>query len=88
MKVKQNSYGTNRDNKRKRNALIGIIVIGLAAACNTIPLDHEEKEEEKNVEYNINDWSNKESGESFTDGGRDATHEDSIRLGIIPPDGE
>jgi hypothetical protein len=86
MRLQTNSYGTNRDNKRKSMAFFIISVLIGLAACDPIIPEIEEKQEEAEREHVIGGWGNHESGDSSTENGRDATHADSIRLGIIPPD--
>lgn len=86
MRLKTNSYGTNRDNKRKSIVFIIISAIMGLAACNPVMPQNEEEEKDADNDYVVDDWGNHESGESSMSGGRDATHADSIRLGIIPPD--
>ncbi len=86
MRLQTNSYGTNRDNKRKSIVFLIIVALIGLTACNPVMPNDEEEEEKKGTDYVIDDWGNHESGESSMNEGRDATHTDSIRLGIIPPD--
>lgn len=59
-----------------KNILYLFAVAVIAASC-------AHQEEPTNIEYSIKDWS--KSDTTYTthlDGGRDMTHEDSIKMGI------
>lgn len=86
MRNESKCYGTYRDNKRKLGALfIGMIAVGMIHSCTPImPVQVEEEDAELIGE--VKDWNNQEGASTTTDGGRTATHADSIRLGLLPPD--
>jgi hypothetical protein len=42
-----------------------------------------EEETEKDIDCSISDWGGKDTMSTSTDNGRDATHEDSLRFGLI-----
>lgn len=86
MMQRGNNGGTDRKSKGKIIAIITITALIALAACNTITPETEEKVEDAEDGYVVDDWGNHESGSSSMDQGREATHADSIRFGLIPPD--
>ena len=87
MRHQTNSYGTNRDNKRIFSSIItGIVTISLISLSACTPVLPINEEEEQGFYGKIEDWP--ESGDTTapSDSIRPATHQDSIRLGIIPSD--
>ena len=87
MNYQTNSYGTNRDNKRNISCVtLGILTVCLLiiSACTPILPTSEEKGQE--FQGSIEDWSESDAITAPSDSVRPATHQDSIRFGIIPPD--
>lgn len=84
MRYQTNSYGTNRDNKRNISfTLIGIFtacLINVTACSPTL----EEPQSDKSLKEVIDDWEDNGSVSILPDSVRDTTHEDSVRLGLIP----
>ena len=86
MRCNAKRYGTNRDNKRKTIyvfiGMMAVILINLTACTHYIP-----GSEDEGFSPTIKDWPEAtDTIRTTTDGGRDATHEDSIRLGLLPPE--
>lgn len=82
-----NSYGTNRDNKRNISCVtLGILTVCLLIISACTPVLPASEEEEQGFYGKIEDWP--ESGDTTapSDSIRPATHQDSIRLGLISPD--
>lgn len=87
MQYELNSYGTNRDKKRKKY----YIIIGMLAlmsinfcACNPDNLIPNENK----PPFIVDDWP--EATDTIItspDSVRDMNHADSIRFGLIPPEG-
>lgn len=58
-----------------------ISLIGLISCTHTFPSD-----DTKTYEKNVQDWNDGGSYTTHPDSVRNATHEDSIRFGLIPAD--
>lgn len=84
MRDRTNSYGTNRDNKRN----ISFTFIGIFTACfinvTACSPTLEEPQGDKPLKEVVNDWEDSGSVTTSPDSVRDATHADSVRLGLIP----
>lgn len=87
MNHQTNSYGTNRDNKRNISCVIlGILTVCLLIISACTPVIPTSEEEEQGFYGKIEDWPENTATTTPSDSVRPATHQDSIRLGIIPPD--
>lgn len=87
MRHQTNSYGTNRDNKRNIScATLGILTVCLLIISACTPVLPTSEEEEQGFYGKIEDWPESGDATAPSDSIRPATHQDSIRLGIIPPD--
>lgn len=87
MNHQTNSYGTNRDNKRNISCVtLGILTVCLLIISACTPVLPTIEEEEQEFHGTIEDWPDNGTVTTPTDSVRPATHQDSIRLGIIPPD--
>lgn len=87
MNHQTNSYGTNRDNKRNISCVIlGILTVCLLIISACTPVIPTSEEEEQGFYGKIEDWPENTTTTTPSDSVRPATHQDSIRLGIIPPD--
>lgn len=85
MRLQKDSYGTNRDNKRKINpSIIVITAICLTnfMACTTPALPTSDEGQE--LHGSIADWPESDTTyHTKPDSVRDMTHEDSIRFGYF-----
>lgn len=87
MNHQTNSYGTNRDNKRNfPSTIIAILTVCLLSISACTPVLPISEEEEQEFHGTIEDWPDNGTVTTPTDSVRPATHQDSIRLGIIKPD--